>query len=61
MAGGRSVVRGESVGLTLHQVAIPSRHLDRSVAFYRDTLGAGLIVAFPRHGLALFRCAPPLT
>lgn len=40
---------------SLHQIAIPASDLDRSVAFYRDTLGATLIATFPEPGLAFFR------
>jgi methylmalonyl-CoA/ethylmalonyl-CoA epimerase len=39
----------------LHQIAIPASDLDRSVAFYRDRLGATLIATFQPPGLAFFR------
>ena len=39
----------------IHQVAVPSAELARSVAFYRDTLGAELVATFDPPGLAFFR------
>jgi len=39
----------------IHQVALPSAQLARSVAFYRDTLGAELVATFDPPGLAFFR------
>jgi catechol 2,3-dioxygenase-like lactoylglutathione lyase family enzyme len=39
----------------LHQVALPSADLARSIAFYRDQLGADLIASFDPPGLAFFR------
>jgi methylmalonyl-CoA/ethylmalonyl-CoA epimerase len=39
----------------LHQVAVHSSDLDRSIAFYRDCLGAEFIAKFDPPGLALFR------
>ena len=39
----------------LHQVAVHSSDLDRSIAFYRDRLGAELIAKFEPPGLAFFR------
>jgi catechol 2,3-dioxygenase-like lactoylglutathione lyase family enzyme len=39
----------------VHQIALPSADLERSIAFYRDTLGASLIAAFTPPGLAFFR------
>jgi methylmalonyl-CoA/ethylmalonyl-CoA epimerase len=38
----------------LHQAAVPSSDLARSVAFYRDTLGLRLIAKFEPPGLAFF-------
>lgn len=38
----------------LHQVAQRATDLDRSVAFYRDTLGAHLVARFDPPGLAFF-------
>lgn len=38
----------------LRQVAQPSRDLERSVAFYRDVLGASHIATFDPPGLAFF-------
>lgn len=40
---------------TLHQVAMYSGDLDRSIEFYRDKLGADFIVKFDPPGLAFFR------
>jgi methylmalonyl-CoA/ethylmalonyl-CoA epimerase len=39
---------------SLHQVAVPSSDLARSVAFYRDTLGLAPIAIFEPPGLAFF-------
>jgi methylmalonyl-CoA/ethylmalonyl-CoA epimerase len=39
----------------LHQVAVHSSDLERSIAFYRDTLGAEFIAKFEPPGLAFFR------
>ena len=39
---------------SLHQAAVPSSDLARSVAFYRDTLGLRLIAQFSPPGLAFF-------
>ena len=39
----------------IHQVAVHSSDLDRSIAFYRDTLGAEFIAKFEPPGLAFFR------
>ena len=39
---------------SLHQVAVPSSHLARSVAFYRDVLGLPLIAEYSPPGLAFF-------
>ena len=36
------------------QIAIPSKDLDASVAFYRDVLGLPFLYQFP--GLAFFQC-----
>ncbi len=38
----------------LHQVALPTSDLARSVAFYRDVLGLRLIAQFSPPGLAFF-------
>jgi methylmalonyl-CoA/ethylmalonyl-CoA epimerase len=38
----------------LHQVAVPSTDLARSVAFYRDVLGLELVAQFSPPGLAFF-------
>lgn len=38
----------------LHQVAVPSSDLARSLAFYRDVLGLPLIAQFSPPGLAFF-------
>lgn len=38
----------------IHQIAVHSSDLDRSVAFYRDTLGARFIARFDPPGLAFF-------
>ena len=40
---------------TIHQIAVYSSDLDRSVAFYRDHLGAQFIAKFDPPGLAFFR------
>jgi methylmalonyl-CoA/ethylmalonyl-CoA epimerase len=39
----------------LHQVALPASDLTRSIAFYRDVLGARLIARFDPPGLAFFQ------
>jgi len=39
----------------IHQIAVFSSDLDRSIAFYRDQLGAEFIVKFEPPGLAFFR------
>lgn len=39
---------------SLHQAALPSRDLERSITFYRDTLGLRLIARFSPPGLAFF-------
>jgi methylmalonyl-CoA/ethylmalonyl-CoA epimerase len=39
---------------SLHQAAVPSSDLARSVAFYRDALGLRLIAEFSPPGLAFF-------
>ena len=39
----------------LHQVMLPVSDLERSVAFYRDVLGARLIARFDPPGLAFFQ------
>jgi len=39
----------------IHQIAVHASDLDRSVTFYRDTLGASLIARFDPPGLAFFR------
>ncbi len=39
----------------IHQVALPSADLARSIAFYRDTLGATLVASFDPPGLAFFQ------
>lgn len=39
----------------LHQVALPSSSLDRSISFYRDLLGLTLIARFNPPGLAFFQ------
>jgi methylmalonyl-CoA/ethylmalonyl-CoA epimerase len=39
----------------LHQVMLPVSDLERSVAFYRDVLGARLIARFEPPGLAFFQ------
>lgn len=45
-----------SVSLSaLHQIAVHSSDLDRSIAFYRDQLGAEFIAKFDPPGLAFFR------
>ena len=38
----------------LHQAAVPSRDLARSIAFYRDQLGLRLLAKFEPPGLAFF-------
>jgi methylmalonyl-CoA/ethylmalonyl-CoA epimerase len=40
---------------TIHQIAVYSSDLDRSIAFYRDQLGAQFIAKFDPPGLAFFR------
>ena len=40
---------------TIHQMAVHSSDLDRSIAFYRDQLGAHFIAKFDPPGLAFFR------
>jgi methylmalonyl-CoA/ethylmalonyl-CoA epimerase len=40
---------------TIHQIAAYSSDLDRSIAFYRDQLGAHFIAKFDPPGLAFFR------
>ena len=39
----------------IHQIAAHSNDLDRSIAFYRDQLGAELIAKFDPPGLVFFR------
>jgi catechol 2,3-dioxygenase-like lactoylglutathione lyase family enzyme len=39
----------------IHQIAVHSNDLDRSIAFYRDRLGAEFIARFDPPGLAFFR------
>jgi len=39
----------------IHQIAVFSSDLDRSITFYRDQLGAEFIVKFDPPGLAFFR------
>jgi methylmalonyl-CoA/ethylmalonyl-CoA epimerase len=39
----------------VHQVAMFSSDLDRSIAFYRDTLGATFLAKFDPPGLVFFR------
>ena len=39
---------------SLHQAAVPSSDLPRSVTFYRDTLGLRLVAQFSPPGLAFF-------
>ena len=39
----------------LHQVAVHSSDLERSIAFYRDQLGAELIAKFDPPGLVFFK------
>jgi catechol 2,3-dioxygenase-like lactoylglutathione lyase family enzyme len=39
---------------SLHQVAVPTADLARSVAFYRDALGLRLLAQFSPPGLAFF-------
>jgi methylmalonyl-CoA/ethylmalonyl-CoA epimerase len=39
----------------LHQIAVHCSDLDRSIAFYRDQLGAQFIAKFDPPGLAFFR------
>lgn len=43
---------------TLHQIAVYSSDLERSIAFYRDTLGAEFLARFDPPGLAFFRFGP---
>jgi catechol 2,3-dioxygenase-like lactoylglutathione lyase family enzyme len=38
----------------LHQVAVTAKHLDESVAFYRDVVGLKFIARFDPPGLAFF-------
>ena len=40
---------------TIHQIAVYSSDLERSIAFYRDQLGAQFIAKFDPPGLAFFR------
>jgi methylmalonyl-CoA/ethylmalonyl-CoA epimerase len=40
---------------TIHQIAVYSSDLDRSIAFYRDQLGAQFIAKFDPPGLAFFQ------
>ena len=40
---------------TIHQISVFSSDLDRSIAFYRDQLGAQFIARFDPPGLAFFR------
>jgi catechol 2,3-dioxygenase-like lactoylglutathione lyase family enzyme len=40
---------------SIHQVAVFSSDLDRSIEFYRDKLGAEFIAKFDPPGLAFFR------
>ena len=40
---------------SIHQIAVFSSDLDRSIAFYRDQLGASFIAKFDPPGLAFFR------
>ena len=40
---------------TIHQIAVYSSDLDRSIDFYRDHLGAHFIAKFDPPGLAFFR------
>ena len=40
---------------TIHQIAVHASDLDRSIAFYRDHLGAHFIAKFDPPGLAFFR------
>ncbi len=40
---------------TLHQIAVHSGDLERSIAFYRDQLGAQFLAKFDPPGLAFFR------
>ena len=42
----------------LHQIAVHSEDLDRSIAFYRDRLGASFIAKFDPPGLAFFAFGP---
>jgi methylmalonyl-CoA/ethylmalonyl-CoA epimerase len=39
----------------IHQVAVHSSDLERSIAFYRDRLGAEFVAKFEPPGLAFFR------
>ena len=40
---------------SIHQIAVYSSDLERSIAFYRDQLGAEFIAKFDPPGLAFFR------
>jgi methylmalonyl-CoA/ethylmalonyl-CoA epimerase len=40
---------------SIHQIAVYSSDLERSIAFYRDDLGAQFIAKFDPPGLAFFR------
>lgn len=42
----------------LHQIAVHSSDLDRSIAFYRDQLGLTFVGRFDPPGLAFFRIGP---
>jgi methylmalonyl-CoA/ethylmalonyl-CoA epimerase len=45
-----------SLALTsIHQIAVFSSDLDRSISFYRDKLGAPFLARFDPPGLAFFR------
>lgn len=51
-----AAVTTDGLGLgPLHQVAQRATEMERSVAFYRDTLGLELIAHFDPPGLAFFR------
>ncbi len=39
----------------LHQIALPSSDLERSISFYRDDLGLRLVAKFDPPGLAFFQ------
>ncbi len=43
------------IGGPLHQVALPSTDLERSIRFYRDHLGLHLIAEFDPPGIAFFQ------